>query len=253
LRSAGKWIAAHPQVIYGAGPSPWRHALPWGDVTTNNGKLYISVYHWPISGKLYIPGIHSDMREARLMEGKQHQRLSLKKEGSWLVVNTPMSVPNSLVSVIELTPVNTNNLSVDSIQAVDPDFGTEISAKFATVKGGNAYKKYWMEKFGEWKTAFVVEKWTPDTSVSWQFEVKKPGMYQIGLKYTGDSRLAWSVDNEEGQHVQNQQGASSTYDTHPLGWMKFTKAGKHQLTVRLLEGKMESVSLQSIDIKYIDF
>jgi alpha-L-fucosidase len=78
-------------------------------------------------------------------------------------------------------------------------------------------------------------------------------MYQIGLKYTGDSRLAWSVDNEEGQHVQNQQGASSTYDTHPLGWMKFTKAGKHQLTVRLLEGKMESVSLQSIDIKYIDF
>ena len=41
LRGAGKWIAMYPQVIYGAGPSPWGHALPWGDVTTQGDKLFL--------------------------------------------------------------------------------------------------------------------------------------------------------------------------------------------------------------------
>jgi alpha-L-fucosidase len=56
LRAAGKWLKAYPEVVYGADASPWKHALPWGDITINNGKLYLSVYTWPSQGKLFLPG-----------------------------------------------------------------------------------------------------------------------------------------------------------------------------------------------------
>ena len=44
LRKAGEWIHRYPQVVYGTDPSPWDHALPWGDVTTKGQKLFLSVF-----------------------------------------------------------------------------------------------------------------------------------------------------------------------------------------------------------------
>ena len=31
LRKSGEWVHRHPDAVYGAGPSPWGYALPWGD------------------------------------------------------------------------------------------------------------------------------------------------------------------------------------------------------------------------------
>jgi alpha-L-fucosidase len=73
LRASGKWIGRYPQVVYSADPSPWKHALPWGDVVVNGGKLYLAVYHWPAAGKLYLPGLQSEIASVRLLKGgKKH-------------------------------------------------------------------------------------------------------------------------------------------------------------------------------------
>ena len=61
ILEAGKWIQKYPQVIYGAGSSPWGHALPWGDVTTNGNSLFLSVFEWPQDGKLYLPGLEETL------------------------------------------------------------------------------------------------------------------------------------------------------------------------------------------------
>ena len=47
LRTAGKWIKRYPEMVYGAEPSPWKHALPWGDAVKQKDKLYLAVYEWP--------------------------------------------------------------------------------------------------------------------------------------------------------------------------------------------------------------
>lgn len=253
LRAAGQWIKKYPQVIYGAEASPWEHALPWGDVTMKNGKLFLSVYTWPVNGKLYLPGWTAKVGSANLLSTKNKIPLKYKQMGKWLTINLPMCAPESLVSVIELVPSQKLPLQIDTVQAVDPNVGISISSKFAKVENGKAYKRYWMEKFGEWKTAYVVDGWTDSTTVSWTFEIKDPGMYQIGLKYAGASRMVWDVENDEGANIRNQQDASHIYTSQPVGWMKFKKAGRHQLMIRLLEGKKESASLQSIEISPINF
>ena len=65
LRAAGEWIRRYPQVVYGADPSPWGRALPWGDVTVRDNKLFLSVYEWPSSGRLYLPGLQTPIASAR--------------------------------------------------------------------------------------------------------------------------------------------------------------------------------------------
>lgn len=252
LRSAGKWIARYPETVYGAGASPWKHALPWGDVTTTADGLHLLVYEWPGRGKLYVPGVLGEVDKVKLL-GEKTRNLKFTKEGNWLVVDVPAEAPEALVSVLKVVPSKEVPFEVDPTQAVDPERGISISAKFAVTEKGNAYQRQWMEKFGEWKNAFVVEGWTDDTKVTWEVDIKAPGVYQVELVYAGGSRMVWSVANEEGVSIQNQQGASHIYAAHPVGWMKFDRAGKHKLTVRALEGLREKASLKGIVVKPIAF
>jgi len=254
LRSAGCWFAKYPQVVYGAGASPWKHALPWGDVTTNKGKLFLTVYEWPTNGKLYLPGWSGKVRSLQLFlaNGKK-KALEYIQKGKWLEIDVPMAAPEHFASVIELTLDESSSYGVETTPAVDPERGLTVSAKFADVSNAKLGKRNWMEKFGEWKTAFSVDEWNKATTVSWNIEIKDPGMYQIDLRYKGEPRLVWSVENDESFKIQNQQGASTIYTSFPIGWMKFEKAGKHRLTVRLLEGKCESASLIGMGLKFVEF
>lgn len=255
LRSAGRWIKEYPDVVYGAGASPWGHALPWGDVTTKNGKLQLCVYDWPQSGRLCLPGwTPTRIRSARLLlpaENGRHKSVKLRcsQEDGWLLIDLPMNAPERFASVIELEP---EAISVDQTIAVDPEAETTLSCIFGTPVQGKAYKKHWREKFGEWKTAYAVENWTDDTSVSWEFDIKEAGMYQVDLRYSGDSRMVWKVLSDEGRAIQNQQGASHIYNTKQIGWMQFDRPGRHRLTVSLLEGNKDSASLIEMHIRHVN-
>lgn len=259
LRSAGEWIKEYPGIVYGAGSSPWGHALPWGDVTTNNGKLQLCVYDWPQSGKLYLPGwTPVRIRGAKLLlpaaNGKRKaKKLSYTQENGWLVIDLPMNAPERFASVIELEPESMDAVSVDTTPAVDPEFETNLSCLFSSQKAGKANKKHWREKFGEWKTAYAVEKWADNTSVTWEFNIKEAGMYQVDLTYSGDSRMVWKISSDEDRFIQNQQGASHIYNTKQIGWMQFDKPGRHSLTATLVEGNRESASLIGMRIKHVSF
>lgn len=248
LLTVGHWVAAHPYVVYDAGASPWRHALPWGDVTTNGGALYLSVFKWPEGGKLYIPGVLSEVGKVELMEKGRARKLKYVREGNWLVVTVPMPAPDKLATVLRLTPARTDSFRVDPTQAVDPERGLTVSVKFANVTGGRVQKRQWMCKFGEWKTAYSVRNWTDSTRVTWDIDVKEAGSYQLDLSYSGKARMVWRIDTEEGTFVQNQQGANADYMSFPMGQVTFAKPGKHRLTVRMIEGDMKSADLTSLTI-----
>lgn len=247
LLSAGRWIARHPQTVYGAAASPWQHALAWGDATVSADTLNLLVYQWPASGRLCVPGVKSDISAVWLDNGDDGGiALEYAKENDWLVVQVPFKAPDELVSVIKVVAADESGVSIDSIHAIDPEFGNDISVLFADVVGGKASKRQWMEKFGEWKTAYAVDSWGDDTSVTWTVDVLSPGYYSVNLCYAGDSRLVWNVSNDEGDAVQNQQDASHIYASHPIGWMKFERAGRHTVTARLLEGERSNASLTGI-------
>lgn len=82
LRETGSWIQKYPQVIYGAESSPWLHALPWGDVTTKGNTMFLSVFDWPVDGKLYLPGLKSEIISAEILNAGKAKKISFKKENN---------------------------------------------------------------------------------------------------------------------------------------------------------------------------
>ena len=69
---------------------------------------------------------------------------------------------------------------------------------------------------------------------------------QVDLNYSGNDRLVWRIENEEGSVVQNQQNSSSVYKYFEMGLLKFDAPGKHTVSVSFIEGEIDTVSLKEI-------
>lgn len=253
LEVSGKWVGRYPYVVYGAEPSPWKHALPWGDVVKQGDKLYLVVYEWPESGKLYVPGLKTEVKSVRLMRGeKSGGKLKFSNEGTWTVVDLPTERPEKMLSVIEMKMAS-DSIVVDNTLAVDPDLGLKnLSVLFAKTDNCSIYKSGWMEKFGEWKHKDCVGDLDKGGVLTWTVDVKSPGVYDIKLQVRGNGRYVWKVETDENNFVQNQQRATSIFTDSPIGWLKFDKAGRHTLSVRLLEGgkaDLTSVSIVPVDLQ----
>ena len=244
LRDAGAWIARHPQVVYGTAPSPWGHALPWGDVTVSaNGALHLIVLQRPASGQLWLPGLRSPVTCVHPFR-EPGARLATRQHGSWTVITLPLQPASRGPEVYELTV--SGALQVDPTPGVDPLLPTALPAAFAAVTGAVPHKAQWMEKFGEWKHAEQVGRWGADGVACWTVEFPVAGDWRISVRCRGERRLVWKCASDEGDFVQNQQGATAAYAVMPLGFLTIQTAGRRTLTVSLLDGNRDSASLEGI-------
>ena len=250
LEEAGKWIKKYPQVVYNAGSSPWGYALPWGDVTKKDKTIHLAVNKWPTSGKLYLPGLQTKIKEINLLNGKKSSKLNFTKEKDWLIIDVPYNAPEDLISVIKVDLEE--KPKVETNIGVYPNIATDMLTEFGETT--NAEQKYlrWMEKFGEWKHTYQVSKWEDDGKVSWQVNVQKPGYYYLDLQYKGEGRLVWKTTTDEDVMVQNQQAATSKYAFYRMGIIEFKKPGNHTISVSLIEGNPDTSSLKSLKISPIN-
>ncbi|MDF7799545.1 alpha-L-fucosidase [Pontiellaceae bacterium B1224] len=244
LSEAGEWIHRYPQVVYGTDASPWGHAMPWGDVTVKGTRLFLSVFDWPESGKLFLPGLETEIKSVRLLNGSASQAVAYTVSNGWNIFELPPRAPEKLVSVVEVELADAPE--VGSAFGIDPNEGTEIFADFAEVDGAEIVKDRWMEKFGEWICVYPATTWQPGGKAVWEVDVLVPGDYDVSLTYTGEGRLVWGVDVIGGEHIQNQQNASHNYQEFPMGWLNFPTPGKYKVAVSCLEGNIETAELKSI-------
>ncbi len=251
LQASGKWISKYPQVIYGADPSPWQHALPWGDVTRKNNTLYLTVYHWPEDGKLYLPGLKNEITSLKLLDGPGRTEIAYSRDKGYVVMELPPKELEDFVSVIEMEIKG--KPEVDIHPALDPEMTTEITAHFANTVNCSIQNKRWMEKFGEWKNVRNIHQWKPGSKATWEVNVLEPGEYEVELTYAGSGRLVWSVESDEGERIQNQQNSSHIFSSYPIGWISFHSPGIHKVTVCLVEGDPIKSELAAIKFTAIDF
>jgi len=141
---------------------------------------------------------------------------------------------------------------VNTNQGVYPNVEAPLLGTFAKVSDAEQAEIRWMEKFGEWKHANQITNWGANGKAEWTVEVFKPGYYYLDLKYSGEGRLVWKTVTDEGVMVQNQQAATEKYQSYRMGIIQFKKAGRHTITVSLVEGNPKTSSLESINIKPID-
>lgn len=244
LRESGTWIKRYPQVVYDTDGSPWQHALPWGDVTVKGNKMFLAVFEWPTSGKLFLPGLKTEIKSARLLRGDESETIEHGQVDGWTTFSVPSKAPEKLVSIIE---VELNGApEADPCFGLDPEIKTEIRGDFASVKGAKSDLSKWMEKFGEWKHVQRITEWEPGGAATWEVDVVEPGNYQVDLSYAGEGRLVWQVGIEGGETIQNQQNSSHNYQEFPIGWIEFPAPGRYKVSVSCIEGETKTASLKSI-------
>ena len=250
LKEVGVWIKKYPQVVYKAGSSPWGHAFPWGDVTSNGDKLYLSVFEWPADGRIYLPGLTEKNLQIRVLGQKNGNLLKYEQSNGWTIIEAPLSGFDLPATVIEVKlGINADKLKVDTLFGVAPNIDTNISAEFANVTNATKKSIRWMEKFGEWKHALQVSNWEANGLVTWDVDVQKAGFYYIDLRYRGENKIVWKITTDERKILQNQQSATEKYQLYSMGIIEFKKPGKHSISVSLVEGNPINSSLGSIQIR----
>ncbi len=251
LRKAGEWIKRYSQVVYGTDVSPWKHALPWGDVTVKGSTLFLCIFNMPKDGELHLPGLKTKVKSARLLGGKRRtSELKVQTMGNWTKIQLPARLSEKLVPVVQVEL--DGQPDVDPCWGIDPAVETIILAQFAEVTGAKQDTKKWMEKFGEWKHVMRVWQWTEGGKASWEVEVLKSGYYNVDLTYNGEGRIVWGVDVAGGQHIQNQQNSSHNYQKFPIGWINFPESGRYTVSVSCIEGNLAEASLKAIHFTFVD-
>lgn len=243
LRKSGKWVHAHPQVVYSAGPSPWGHAFPWGDAVVQGDKIELIVFDWPMNGKLWVPGLKTPVKSARL-EGKK--KLSFSAKDGWLCINVPKEVPGEYASVIELTLKG--DIDVDGAICADPDRTSAFPAEFASVKDCRIRKSSWTEKFGEWKFRNVAQGFTGSSTVTWTVGFQAPGIYNVELDYAGADPVEWKVLLDGKEALIDWHKVTGAYAWQPLGWIRIETPGTHTLTLLPSSGDMANAKVSSIRV-----
>ncbi len=123
LRQIGDWMKVNGEAIYSTKASPFRN-LAWGRCTQKpidgGARLYLHVFAWPVDGKLVVPGILSQAKQAYLLSDSRHSPLSVNRQEDALVVTVPTKAPDAISSVVVL----------DVVGNVDVTSPPKISAKF---------------------------------------------------------------------------------------------------------------------------
>tara|TARA_B100000809_G_scaffold204793_1_gene206282 strand:+ start:19270 stop:21021 length:1752 start_codon:yes stop_codon:yes gene_type:complete len=252
LRKVGTWIKKNPQVVYDAGSSPWGAALPWGDVTTHGNSIYLSVFDWPRDGKLYLPGLESEIETIKFLGNATSEKVRYSRKNGWLEITVPYKPLDNLVSVVEIQLKQpASQVVIKSSKGVFSNYETTLLTEFGTTKNAELSYLRWMEKFGEWKHTYQVSNWQKKGAVTWEVNIQKPGYYYLDLNYKGKGRLVWKTTTDEGIIVQNQQAATEKYATYTMGILEFKTVGKHTISVSLAEGDAKTSSLKLAIIKPI--
>ena len=249
LRKSGEWVKKYPQAVYCAGPSPWGHAFPWGDaVTQGTDRIELVVYDWPSDGRLWVPGLKSDIKSAKLAGGK---KLKLSRDGDWVCINVPFERPDAIASVIELTL--RGEVEADGTLAAVPSMTSTFPTELAELQGCKLNRGAWMENFGEWKFKKHARELTEDSRVIWTVNIKEPGYYNVGLEYKGEGRIEWVMELDGGvEEVRMNQGASTAFAWHSLGWIKVSEPGIHTFSIRANDGDYQNARLSGMSLTQIN-
>lgn len=102
LAAIGDWMRINGESIYGTRASPFNN-LSWARCTQKpidgGTRLYFHLFDWPDDGRLMIPGIYNEPKQAFLLAqpGTQLQAL---QEGDSIIISLPVAAPDSINSVV---------------------------------------------------------------------------------------------------------------------------------------------------------
>jgi alpha-L-fucosidase len=242
LCQVGRWVRRNADAIYGTRRSPVP-AQAWGCCTQRPGKVYLHVLNWPQGGELWMPQLRTRVTRAAFLAGGK--RLPFRQTAGHLCVRIPERPPDPLATTIVLAvsgPAKTSRQAIILHQGL----ANEFAAPQARLNGCRLGKRKWMEKYGDWHHADVIEAWRNGGSARWHFTAPKPGVFYLYLEYQ------CSPDADYSEFEMNLGGVRWTFPVmstggptvnrvrlrhERLGVVAIPAAGTHTLSIRSLRVK----------------
>jgi alpha-L-fucosidase len=204
LRGTGRWLDENGDAIYGTQPQPFRK-LNFGYATVKGNRLYLFVEHWPVDGKLELPGLQNRIQRAYWLNrpgaGELH---SEESKGGKTVLGVSQPGNRFLpVAVLEFE----GKLNVLS-PAVEPDANDKL---LLTPK--ESERSYNLNGEGYQDPPTVHGE-------LWHFAVRRPGLYKVELQYR-PGRFSRAFDVQVGDStiqaiIQGDHASPATVGTVTL-------------------------------------
>ena len=100
MRTAGEWLAAYGDSIYGTTASPFAEALPFGAATKKGGVLYLHITNWPQNGQISLPALKNRIIGVHAMGTSMP--LTYTVTDDTMSISLPTVIPHMMDTVIEV-------------------------------------------------------------------------------------------------------------------------------------------------------
>ncbi len=252
LAAVGSWMDEYGESIHGTRKSLFLD-LPWGKSTTKGNKLYLHVFNWPATGQLRVPGLRNAIRKAYLLSDPKQKSLRVRSDGDDKIITVGSDAPHDIASVVALEIIGEPDVNnVYRQKGKDPIL---LSSGIAKIESPTA--KYNFGKATR-KGNFVQDIKSPGDALHWEFNVRSPGKYVIGVEYAtqtdqAGSRYILEVDETigikqtvegtadwTGDILQVERKTMDTGERHnnlwlfktfEVGTIVFDKPGKHRISL----------------------
>jgi alpha-L-fucosidase len=243
LREMGQWLARNGEALYGTSASPFKR-LPWGRCTTKPGKLFLHVFALPADGKLLVPGLLNKVSKVYALADKRE--LPFNAAEGQLALSVLGVNPDPVATVIAVE-IEGEPQVAPYVLTQAADGSVALRGADATLHGGQIQYEGDKDCVGFWTDA---KEW-----VSWDFELTKPGRFEVELVFacegtSGGSEFVVAVGDQQVKGTVEPTGAWSQFKPAQLGTLELKAAGKLTLSVKATaKPKLAVMNLRSIVLR----
>lgn len=245
LQAIGRWMDQNVDSIRGCGASPFANSFSWGVATSKPGKLYLHIFNWP-NGRLELYGIRGKVTRAYLLSDTNRAALKVSQSARPAIefydtsIQLPPTAPDARDSVVALEFAGDADVIPAAMQAADGV--VSLNAHLAKIHhaavdsslriNGRDFTEHWINT-NDW--------------LSWQFQVFRPGVYDVEMLTTEEWSHPWKgghqvrvmVDKNKVRGKLERDGEwgepNNPYMTNVvshLGQVTINRTGDCELTLR---------------------
>ncbi len=246
LREVGKWMKVNGESIYATTASPF-YRLAWGRCTKklsdSGAALYLHVFDWPEDGKLLVPGLRNEVRDARLLATSQKLKFASGADGVTIAV--PAEPLDAIATVLVLDVKG--KLDIEKIlPGQSADGSVTLPADLADIHGQAQVETIdGQSSIGWWTDA--------KDFVSWSFKVTRGGRFNVIATVATpaqSSKFEIAVGDQKLSVEVTSTGSYQKFETVKLGTIEL-KPGPIELTLKPRQG-WQAINLRSVVLKPAD-
>ncbi|QNN24653.1 alpha-L-fucosidase [Planctomycetales bacterium ZRK34] len=245
----GAWMQMNGEAIYGTTASPFKQTFDWGRVTVKGDVLYLHVFDWPADKKISIPPLNNPMKSIAVL-GDPTAKASLHPEVDKWVIQLPDEPVNTSATVIKLQLDGDVKVAGDTAPMVQPGADGTI-----TLAAHDALTHGKMLRYEPQPHKNTVGYWVEaDDYVEWNFQVDKPGEYEVIVyqgcgKGHGGSEAAVHIGGKTLNFTVEDTGGFQNFVERDLGTVNLSP-GDQTLSIKpIRKAKLAVMDVRRVTLK----